>query len=363
MSHELGREHYRAMIFYDFKVGLSEDTCIQRLHSAFSDEAPSRATVFRWFREFRRGRSSLHDEEHTARPCSAVTPENVCRVRKMITDDNRCTYQMIEAALGIGSPAVYEILHEELKVRKIVSRWIPHQLTEEQKAERVRISKQTLKLLKDGEHRIISKIVTGDKTYIPFYDVPTCQESRVWVFDGESAPTTVKRQRTMKKVMYAVFFRSTGLVKAIKLEEQKTVTASWYTQHCLSEVLQDLKIKSLMLHHDNASLHSAAITVNFLRENHIKVIEHPEYSADLAVCDFWLFFNLKKHLRGQRFSSEQGIDIAISAYFDSIPAEEWRNAFHLWKIRLQKCIDAGGDYFEKHVKFGVSIFYRFLISQ
>ena len=52
------------------------------------------------------------------------------------------------------------------------------------------------------------------------------------------------------------------------------------------------------------------------------------------------------HLRGRRFSSEEEIDIAIRAYFHSIPAEEWRNAFHLWKIRLQKCIDAGGDYFE-----------------
>ena len=89
-----------------------------------------------------------------------------------------------------------------------------------------------------------------------------------------------------------------------------------------------------MLHHDNASSHTAAITVNFLREHHIKVIEHPAYSPDLAMCDFWLFFNLKKHLRGQRFSSEEEIDIAIRAYFDSIPAEEWRNAFHLWKIHL-----------------------------
>ena len=176
--------------------------------------------------------------------------------------------------------------------------------------------------------------------------MPTCQESRVWVFEGESSPTTVKRQRAMKKVMYAVFFRSTGLVKAIKLEEQKTVIASWYTQHCLPEVLQDLKIKGLMLHHDDACSHTAAITVKFFREHHIKVIEHPTYSTDLSMCDFWLFINLKKHLRGQRFSSEEEIDIAIRAYFYSIPAEEWHNAFHLSKIRLQKCIDAGGDYFE-----------------
>lgn len=141
----LEREHYRAMIFYDFKVGISEDKCVQRLQSAFDIVAPSRATVFRWFREFRCGRSSLCDEKHTGRPCIAVTPENVDRVQNMIIEDNRCTYEMLQASLGIGSAAVNRILLDILSVKKIDSRWVPHFLTEERKLERVRISHKTLK--------------------------------------------------------------------------------------------------------------------------------------------------------------------------------------------------------------------------
>ena len=38
--------------------------------------------------------------------------------------------------------------------------------------------------------------------------------------------------------MYAVFFRSTGLVNAIKLVRQKTVAANWYATKCLPEILQ-----------------------------------------------------------------------------------------------------------------------------
>ena len=45
-----------------------------------------------------------------------------------------------------------------------VCRWVPHNLTERQKKERVRISKETLKLLNDGGHLTISKIITGDET-------------------------------------------------------------------------------------------------------------------------------------------------------------------------------------------------------
>ncbi|GFU90270.1 uncharacterized protein TNCV_1853031 [Trichonephila clavipes] len=64
--------------------------------AAFGDKSPSRATVFRWFKEFCRGRNSFQDEEHTGRTRSAVIPDNVYALRKMLMDDNRCTYQMIQ---------------------------------------------------------------------------------------------------------------------------------------------------------------------------------------------------------------------------------------------------------------------------
>ena len=47
---ELTREHFGAIIFYDFKVGLNQEACIQRLQLAFDDKSPARATVFRWFK-------------------------------------------------------------------------------------------------------------------------------------------------------------------------------------------------------------------------------------------------------------------------------------------------------------------------
>ncbi|GFV04089.1 hypothetical protein TNCV_917111 [Trichonephila clavipes] len=49
------------------------------------------------------------------------------------------------------------------------------------------------------------------RTYPFFFDVPTRQESKVWVFEDDPPPTMVKRQQAMKKVMYVAFFRSTGL--------------------------------------------------------------------------------------------------------------------------------------------------------
>ena len=146
---------------------------------------------------------------------------------------------------------------------------------------------------------------------------------KVWVFEDDPTTTILESQRSMKKLMYTVFFRSTGLVKAIKLEGQKTVTANWYITQCLPQILQEVNVRGLMLHHENASSSSARLTLEFLEQKQTKVIEHPPYSPDLAMCDFWLFFNLKKNLRGRRFHSEEEIDATINAFFSSIPRNDY----------------------------------------
>ena len=104
---------------------------------------------------------------------------------------------MIQKELDIGSAAIEKIIHKELHMKKIIIyRWVPYKVTEHEKEERVRISKENLKLLNDGGHCIISKVVTADETHMPFYDAPTLQESKVWVFEDDTTPIMVKRHRT-----------------------------------------------------------------------------------------------------------------------------------------------------------------------
>ncbi|GFU20715.1 histone-lysine N-methyltransferase SETMAR [Trichonephila clavipes] len=128
------------MIFYNFKAGLNQEEFVQWLQLAFGDESPCCATVFRWFKEFCSGNNSLQDEEHTGRPRPAIIPDNVSSIRKMLMDDNRCTYQLIQKELNFGSAAIYKIIREELHMKKVVCLSVPHNLTEQQKEEHVRIS-------------------------------------------------------------------------------------------------------------------------------------------------------------------------------------------------------------------------------
>ena len=92
----------------------------------FIDEAPSKTSVYRWYGEFNRNRSSFQDEFREGRPKSVVVLETIDAVRQLILQDCCMTYHEIETTLGISGTSIHSILHEQLTVKKICLGWIPH---------------------------------------------------------------------------------------------------------------------------------------------------------------------------------------------------------------------------------------------
>lgn len=351
---ELTREAFRAMIYYDYKRGLTYKDSHENLTSAFGALSPSLATVSYWFREFKRGRSDVKDEPRPGRPPTAVTPENVIKAEWLIKESRNITHREIQDELKIGSRAVSTILHDHLQVRKLSSRWIPHFLTQEQKDTRVDWCKFMLKKLDEGDSRQVSYIVTSDESWIYSYDPFTKQQSTQWVFEEDELPTKVVRGRSVNKKMVAVFFRRSGPVAVIPLEDQKTVTSQWYSEVCLPQAFQELnvsrpstKTRGIIFHQDNAPAHTAARTMDFLSKSRVQLLPHPAYSPDLAPCDFFLFPTLKKSLRGRRFSTaDEAVDEFRRLFFD-LPQDQFFSCFESWFSRMHKCINVGGEYFEK----------------
>lgn len=348
---ELTRESFRAMIYYDFRVGLSQQQCFDRLHSAFGDEAPSVQTIYNWFNEFKRGRRSLKDESREGRPKTAVVPENIDAVRELIKEDRHVTYREIEASLGISPPAIHTILHDHLAVKKICSRWIPHNLTNAEKKARVDWCKKMIKKYNSGASNEVNKIVTGDESWIYAYEPETKQQSTVWIFQDEPNPTKVVRTRSTKKQMVAHFFSRMGHVATVPLVERKTVNSTWYTTICLPEVFEEMRKNNrkrrIILHQDNASSHVSAETIDYLLTQNVEWTDHPPYSPDLAPNDFFLFPHIKQKLRGQRFATPEEAVEAFKNHVFEVSESEWKKCFENWFERMQKCIDLHGEYFEK----------------
>ena len=75
----------------------------------------------------------------------------------------------------------------------------------------------------------------------------------------------------------------------------------------------------------------------------IKTVRHPPYSRDLAPCDFWLF----PKLRGCRYVTIEEVKEAVTKVIDMLTQEVFHGAFQKLLERYNKCIAAGGDYFER----------------
>ncbi|CAH2000155.1 unnamed protein product [Acanthoscelides obtectus] len=281
----------------------------------FGNEAPHQSTIFRWNGEIKRGR-------RVGAPKTAVTQENVDAVRKLIIKDRHVTYHEIEASLKISKSAIQKISHEELGVRKLISSWIPDLLTEEQKAARVNWCQKTLDRLNSGNSKNVYSIVSGDESWIYCEEKPT-----------------------------ETFVSKAGHIATIPLNEQRTVTADWYTTICLPKVITELRKinpeRRMILHQDNANSHTAQKTRQYLTEENVELLDHSPYSPDLSPNDFFTFPEIKNRLGDQRFQSpEEAVDAFKNAVLD-LPANEWNKCFENRFECMQMCIDLRGEYFEK----------------
>ncbi|KAI6648415.1 hypothetical protein LOD99_8205 [Oopsacas minuta] len=160
----------------------------------------------------------------------------------MVIADPNVAYERIQHEIGISPGAVHTVLHQSLQLRKLCARWIPHQLHPEQKQNRVKWCHEMLKKLNNGNSRDVSKILTGDETWIYHYDTETKQQSHQWCEIGEGPPTKVRRTLYTKKQMYA-FFNTMGVKTVVPLEPGKINNSTWYTESCLPLVIKAISLQ------------------------------------------------------------------------------------------------------------------------
>ena len=74
----------------------------------------------------------------------------------------------------------------------------------------------------------------------------------------------------------------------------------------------------------------------------IKTVPHPPYCPDFVLCDFWLF----PKLTGCRYERIEEMKEAVTKVIDTLTQEDFHGALKKLLERYNKCIAAGGDYFE-----------------
>ncbi|GBP45175.1 Mariner Mos1 transposase [Eumeta japonica] len=173
-------------------------------------------------------------------------------------------------------------------MKKLCSRWIPHNLTEAQKTDRVTWCNAMYTRFK-GASKLVWDVLTDDETWTHCYDPKTKQQSTIWIYRDEPKLSKVARERSASKRMIASFFNKTGHVANVTLENCRNVSSDWYTTIFWRKLLTNSKNnrkRRMILSHDNASSHTAKQTNKFLKEKNVELKKNAVYSPDLGPCDF-----------------------------------------------------------------------------
>ena len=143
-------------------------------------------------------------------------------------------------------------------------------------------------------------------------------DNKQWKRKDQKCPCIAKRTISSKKMLYAVFFNSSGPVVQVPCPSGHTGTCRFYKNSVPKKVKEFYNKKrpskgwsGVHLLHDNASSHKCEVVKSFLASEKVKVLNHPPYSPDLSPCDFFLFPRLKKMLSGNKYTSRSSLGSAI----------------------------------------------------
>ncbi len=311
------------------------------------------ASVYKWIAQFQSGRTSVVDKLRASKPKTGCSMVKIRKVESLISQDRRITLRELALRANVPSSTVERIIKFDLKLKKKCAKWVPHLLTEAQKARRLAVCDFWVRLVDYTPH-VLCRVITTDEAWIYVYDPQFKQQSKKWLRAGEPRPPQVRKEMATAKIMVVTFFDARGLIYYEYVQHPLTVN-----QHVFRAIFTRFHQAYMrrrpnsairgrhFIHIDNATPHTAILTRALINQLGWTQLPHPPYSPDLAPNDFWLYNRLKKNIRGIRFPTVNALKEAVSKEISMIPSREYQHAMlHSWRRRWARCQAAQGEYFE-----------------
>jgi len=195
---------------------------------------------------------------------------------------------------------------------------VPRELTAEHKCKRVEICQRSLDRYNNEGEEFLSRIVTGDETWVHHYEPESKMQSMEWKHPDSPAKKKFKTQPSAGKVMLTLFWDSKRPILEDYLEKGCTINSARYSDLLANNLKpavrtkrRGLLSKKVLLLHDNACPHTTSHTIETIIHLGFEVLEHPSYSPDLTPSDYHLFGPLKNALQGRRFSMDKQVWEAV----------------------------------------------------
>jgi len=324
-----------------FRKGLRADAAPTEMTEVYGDDAPSQATAYRWFKRFKSSDFDMEDKQRSGRPSKLNDEE----LKKIVEEEPKTSVRELALKLQEPQTTVYRHLVKLGKVSKLGA-WVPHELSEKNKADRLRIA-ELLYTRFETNPELFDRVLTCDESWILHKNVTRKQQ---WV-DKDAIPSpTAKPGLHPKKVLHIVFWDSEGVVHHENIPARTTINAVLYSEilervaEKMKEVRPSRNPKEILFIHDKARPHTAKTTKATLKKLKWEVMPHPPYSPDMSPCDLFLFRSLKNVIKGQEVASREEVTKWVDKFYGSKPSSLFKRGINKLKDQWEGVIEFEGDY-------------------
>ena len=88
------------------------------------------------------------------------------KIHKLVRNDRKLKVHELTDIVTISDGSVFIILHEHLGMRKLCAKWVPRELTVDQKKQRIDASEECLALLNRNKMEFYRRYVTMDEAWL-----------------------------------------------------------------------------------------------------------------------------------------------------------------------------------------------------
>ena len=119
---EVTREEQYIAIRFCFRLKHTASETYAKLQQAYGEDALPRATVFRWFKDFKDDRILCVMEGGSGVTPSAVAEVNMNTASVIVREDRRVTLRTLSKALRISYGSVFTIMYDHLHMTRVCAR-------------------------------------------------------------------------------------------------------------------------------------------------------------------------------------------------------------------------------------------------
>lgn len=304
-----------------------------------------KSTVSRAIQRFKE-LGDTKDRARSGRPRSARTSRNRNLLKKRLQRNPRLSLGKVSRQTKINREAVRLIAKEELglypyKIHKV------QLLSVGSKQERLIRAKALL-------YRATDEILFSDEKIFTIEQALNSQNDRIW---SSSQPQSgvVQRAQHPQSIMVWGAICASGKCPLVFIEDGVHLNAKTYTRDILEAVLlpwatQHFGDRSWTFQQDSAPAHKAKLTQDFCEANFPRFIRHDEWppsSPDLNPLDFAVWGLLEARACVNPHNSLASLKSALMRAWERISDSELAAITADFRKRLELCVKAKGDYFEK----------------